>query len=102
MHVFSTSALVGGEWLASRPCRFTHGSHCIGEWVDPRTLPGLELRPLRHAVYILLPYRLRPGGMRERAATETIWSPDTQASVLAKQIVHEELCLLGYIAVWLL
>jgi hypothetical protein len=23
MHVFLTSALVGGEWSASRPCRFT-------------------------------------------------------------------------------
>jgi hypothetical protein len=45
-----TSALVGGEWSASRP-----GIHCIGSWVGPRanldnmqyrkflTLLGLEL-----------------------------------------------------------
>jgi hypothetical protein len=60
---FLTSAQVGGEWSASRPCRFTPGerapgTHWIGGWVDPRaglddlekrkflTLRGLELRPL--------------------------------------------------------
>jgi hypothetical protein len=63
MHVFLTSALAGGEWLASRPGRFTHGerapgTHLIGGRVGPReglddvegrkflTLPGLELRLL--------------------------------------------------------
>jgi hypothetical protein len=25
IHIFLTSALVGGEWSASRPCRFTPG-----------------------------------------------------------------------------
>jgi hypothetical protein len=35
-HVFLTSTLVGGEWSASRPCRFTPGTHWIGGWVDPR------------------------------------------------------------------
>jgi hypothetical protein len=61
-HIFLTSALIGGEWSASRPCRFTPGerapdTHWIG-WVGSRsgldavekrkflTLPGLELRPL--------------------------------------------------------
>jgi hypothetical protein len=38
-----TSALVGGEWSASRPGRFTPwerapGIHWIGGWVDPRTV----------------------------------------------------------------
>jgi hypothetical protein len=63
IHIFLTSALVGGEWSASRPGRFTPGervpgTHWIGGWVDPRpglddvekrtflTLPGLELRSL--------------------------------------------------------
>jgi hypothetical protein len=63
IHGFLTSALVGGEWSASRPCRFTpgervSGTHWIGGWVRPRaglggkeklkffTLPGLEIRPL--------------------------------------------------------
>jgi hypothetical protein len=63
IHIFLTSALVGGEWSASRPCRFTpwersHCIHWIGVWVGPRadldyvekrkflTLPGLEVRPL--------------------------------------------------------
>jgi hypothetical protein len=60
IHIFLTSTLVGGEWSASRPDRFTPGeracgTHCIGGWVGPRadvekrkllTLPGLELGPL--------------------------------------------------------
>jgi hypothetical protein len=60
---FLDLVLVGGEWSASRPDRFTPGktvpvTHWIGGWVGPRTglddverrtfltLPGLELRPL--------------------------------------------------------
>jgi hypothetical protein len=40
MHVFLTSALVGGEWLASRSDRFTPGervpdTHWIRGWVAP-------------------------------------------------------------------
>jgi hypothetical protein len=39
-HVFLTSALVGGEWSASLPGRYTPrerapGTHWIGGWVDP-------------------------------------------------------------------
>jgi hypothetical protein len=42
---FLTSELDGGEWLASRPGRFTPGkgapiSRCIGGWVGPRA--GLD------------------------------------------------------------
>jgi hypothetical protein len=60
IHVFLTSALVGGEWSASHSDRFTPGeraagTHWIGGWVGLRTglddvekrkispLPGLEL-----------------------------------------------------------
>jgi hypothetical protein len=63
IHIFLTSALVGGEWSTSRSGRFTPGervpgTHWRGGWVDLRagldnletrkflTLPGLELRPL--------------------------------------------------------
>jgi hypothetical protein len=35
-HVFLTSTLNGGDWSASRPGRFTHGTQCIGGWVNPR------------------------------------------------------------------
>jgi hypothetical protein len=42
---FLTSALDGGDWSASRPCRFTPGERAyitdwIGGWVDSRA--GLE------------------------------------------------------------
>jgi hypothetical protein len=30
IHVFLTLALTGVEWSASRPCRFTPGTHLIG------------------------------------------------------------------------
>jgi hypothetical protein len=63
IHIFLTSALVGGKWSASRPGHFipgerASGTHWIGGWVGPKasldyvekrkflTLPGLELRPL--------------------------------------------------------
>jgi hypothetical protein len=59
IHVFLTSVVVGGEWSASLPGRFTPGervpgTHWIGGWVGPRAglddvegrrifpLPGLE------------------------------------------------------------
>jgi hypothetical protein len=40
IHIFLTLALAGGEWPASRPCRFTPGerapgTHWIGGWVGP-------------------------------------------------------------------
>jgi hypothetical protein len=48
---FSTSALDGSEWLASRPCRFTPGgkrqpgTHWTGSWVGPRVgLDAVEKR----------------------------------------------------------
>jgi hypothetical protein len=64
-HIFLTLALVGGEWSASRPGRFTPrerapGTHWKAGWVGPRTslddmgkkkispLTGLELQPLCH------------------------------------------------------
>jgi hypothetical protein len=45
IHVISTSALVGGEWSVSRPCRFAPGvrdpgTHRIGGWMGPRA--GLD------------------------------------------------------------
>jgi hypothetical protein len=65
-HIFLTSALVGGEWSASRPGRFTPGerapeTHWIGDWVGPRAgldnlekkffiLPGIELWPVLQPV----------------------------------------------------
>jgi hypothetical protein len=62
-HVCLTSTLVGGEWSASRPGRFTAGekairTHWRGDWLGSRIcidyvkrreilpLPELELRPL--------------------------------------------------------
>jgi hypothetical protein len=76
-----TTALVGGEWSASRSCRFTPGERApgtqwIGGWVDPRaglddlqkrkslTLRGLELRPLGRPARSQSLYRLRYPGSR--------------------------------------
>jgi hypothetical protein len=81
VHVFFISALVGGEWSASRPGRFIPGeraaaTHWIGGWVGPRVgqndvekrkflnLPGLELRPLRRPARRRSLYRLRYPGSR--------------------------------------
>jgi hypothetical protein len=82
IQIFLTSALVGGEWSASRPGRFTPGErapdiYCIGDWVDPRaglddvemkkflTLPGLELQPLGRPAGSQSLYRLRYPGSWE-------------------------------------
>jgi hypothetical protein len=79
IHVFLTSALLGDEWSASHPSRFTPeerapGTHCVGGWVGPRasqddvekrkllTLPGLELLPLGRPALSHSPYRLRYPG----------------------------------------
>jgi hypothetical protein len=60
IHVFFTSALVADKWSASRPGRFTPGTHWIGGWVGLITglddtenrkcfpITGLELRHLGH------------------------------------------------------
>jgi hypothetical protein len=54
--VLLSSALEGGEWLASRLCRLTsgetaHGNHCTGGWMD--LTAGLDVmvkrRILAHA-----------------------------------------------------
>jgi hypothetical protein len=66
-HIFLISTLAGGEWSASRPCRFTPGERTPGTrwgegWLNSTaglddaekkiflTLPGLELRPLGRPV----------------------------------------------------
>jgi hypothetical protein len=82
IHIFLTSALVGGEWSASRPSRFTPtppgetapSTHWIGGWLDPRaslddlekrkflTLLRLELRLLSHPAHSQSLYWLRYPG----------------------------------------
>jgi hypothetical protein len=80
---FLTLALVGGEWSASRPCRFTPGGRTpgtrwIGGWVDLRaglndvekrkflTLPAFELRLLGRPARRQSLYRLSyPGFLRQ-------------------------------------
>jgi hypothetical protein len=63
IHIFLTSAIVGGEWSTSRPSLFTPAekaavTHWVGGCVDPRIgrddvekrkfliLPRLEFQPL--------------------------------------------------------
>jgi hypothetical protein len=71
IHVFLTSLLAGGQWSASRPCRFTPGAYWIGGWVGSRTdvddvekrkiftLPGHKLRTLGRPALSQSQYRLR-------------------------------------------
>jgi hypothetical protein len=76
IYIFFASAIVGGDWSASRPGRFTPGertpgTHWIGVWVDPRagldvvekriflTITGLDLRPLGRPASSQSQYRLR-------------------------------------------
>jgi hypothetical protein len=83
--IFLTSALVGGEWSASRRDRFTpgdraHGTNWIGGWVSPRaglddmekskflTFLGLELRTLGRPARSQSVYRLRyPGSQQTKS-----------------------------------
>jgi hypothetical protein len=76
IHVFLTSTLIGGQWSASCPGRFTTEenapcAHWIGAWIGLGTsldgverrkilpLPGLEIRPLGRPARSQLLYRLR-------------------------------------------
>jgi hypothetical protein len=75
IHIFLTLVLVGGDWSASRPDRFTPGKSCrypfdrkLGgpnaglDDVEKRKffiLPGLELRPLSRPARSPSLYRLR-------------------------------------------
>jgi hypothetical protein len=92
-----TSALAGGEWSASRPGRFTPGTHSIGGWVDPRAglddvekrkfliLLGLELRPLGRPASSQSLYRLGyPGGLDavESRIICSCWESNTDSSVV--------------------
>jgi hypothetical protein len=44
-HIFLTSALVGGEWSASRPKETAPDTHWIGGWVGPKA--GLDAKEKR-------------------------------------------------------
>jgi hypothetical protein len=90
IYVFSTSALVGGEWLNLSPGRFTpseivRDTHCIGGWVDPRAglddmenikflaLTVLELRPLGCPARSQSLYRLRYLGSKKETNIKSNW-----------------------------
>jgi hypothetical protein len=61
IYVFLTSALVGGEWSASHPDRFTPGerapaTHWIGGWEDLRVdLEDVEKRGFLPPTWTLTP-----------------------------------------------
>jgi hypothetical protein len=83
IHIFLSSALVGGEWSASRsgcftPCGRAVVTQWIEGWVDHRAglddfekrkfliLPGLKLQHLRRPARSQSLYRLRYPGSLER------------------------------------
>jgi hypothetical protein len=44
IHIFLNSELVGGEWSASRPCRFTPGERVPGtQWIEGWAGPRVGL-----------------------------------------------------------
>jgi len=54
----SSSALDGGEWLASRLGRFIHRerdsrTHWIGGWMDPRTILGHDMK-YKYKIYLFI------------------------------------------------
>jgi hypothetical protein len=78
-----TLALYRNGWSASRPCRFTPGTHWIGSWVDTRTeldhmklkfltVPGLKLRLQSHPSRSQSLYRLRYHGPLLRVITNSV------------------------------
>jgi hypothetical protein len=64
LHIFLTSALVGGEWSASHPGRFTPGTHWIGGWVNPRS------------------------GLDDPSAVQPVASRYTDCAILRKQVIY--------------
>jgi hypothetical protein len=86
--LWGSGCIVGGEWSASRPGRFTPrkrtpGTYCRGGWVEPRTrlddvekrkfvtLPELELRLLGRPAHSQSLYRLRYPGSSENDSTHS-------------------------------
>jgi hypothetical protein len=52
IHVFLASALVTGEWSASRLGRLTTGNGWIGGWVGPRA--GLDKASMKRKIQFML------------------------------------------------
>jgi hypothetical protein len=56
IHVFLTSALFGGEWSASCPCRFASGERAPGtHWLGGRFGPGMALDDIEMWKFLTLP-----------------------------------------------
>jgi hypothetical protein len=104
IYIFFTSALVGGEWSASRLCCFIPGerapcTHWLGGWVDPRAgledmkerkflpPPGLEPRILGRQARSPSLYRLSYPGCecRSRKQKEYI---DTDTCFLTRDLLY--------------
>jgi hypothetical protein len=107
IHIFLTSALVGSEWSASHPGRFTTGIHWIGGWVGSRaglddlekkkflSPPGFELRPLGRPARSQSLYRLSyPGSSSSPSHYFLAYFPfffpiGATAPILALAYLHE-------------
>jgi hypothetical protein len=113
IHIFLISAVVGGDWSAPRPGRFTPGerascTHWIRGWmgsgagqddVEKRkflTLPGLELRPLGR------PTRSQSLNQLRYPASHLNVLPRFQTAGIYLHIPHTSSWYLGIIAVILI
>jgi hypothetical protein len=64
LHVFLSSALEEGVWLALRPGDTAPGTHCTGGWVGPRV--GLD-KVEKRIKYFQCPYRESNPGRPSRS-----------------------------------
>jgi hypothetical protein len=69
INIFLTSALVGGEWLVSRSCRFTPGERAPGtRWIEGWVGPRVCLDDMEQIKFLTLPVpKLRPHGRPARS-----------------------------------
>jgi hypothetical protein len=91
---FSTSALDGSEWPASRPVRAlapgerTAGTHCTGGWVGPRT--GLDIEA-RGKILLPLP-EIESRSLGPSARSQTLYWLSYPAHKLTYSLNVKQVC----------
>jgi hypothetical protein len=93
MHVLLTSALVGGEWLALRPCRFTPAEMAPMAEVHP--IAGLNI--MEKLKFLSLPWpELRPSMVQPVASHYTDYATATGRKLYSHDLHVSQCVALGY------